>query len=63
LKLKLKNQIIADHFYNLIELCKKRNPFLVVQMAQKDSLSTKQLKESTSNRKEKNNNGVAVFWL
>lgn len=54
---------IPEHYYNLIEVCKKKNPFLVVRrMAQKDFISTQQLKEWTNNRK-KNTNGEAVSWL
>uniref|UniRef100_A0A1B0BZH4 Uncharacterized protein n=1 Tax=Glossina palpalis gambiensis TaxID=67801 RepID=A0A1B0BZH4_9MUSC len=62
-KIKESNYLyIPEHYYNLIESCKKRNPFLVVQMAQKDFISTKQPKELTNNRK-KNTNVEAVSWL
>ena len=62
-KIKKSNYLyIPEHYYNLIEVCKKKNPFLEVQMAQKNFISTKQLKDSTNNRK-KNTNGEAVSWL
>ena len=37
-----------NNLNNLKELCKKRNPFLEVQMAQKDWVSTNHWKQSTS---------------
>ena len=62
-KIKKSNYLyIPEESYNLIEVYTKRNPFLVVQMAQKHFISTEQLKESTNNGKE-NVNGEAVSWI
>ena len=45
---------ILEHYYELIELCKKKNPFLVEQMKQKDFISTNNHFRKLSNKKSNN---------
>ena len=41
---------ISEHYYELIELCRIKNPFLVERMKQKDFISTKQLGNSVTRK-------------
>lgn len=51
-----------EHYYELIEKCRRRNTFSIKRMSQLDFISTKSLEESIT-RKVKNIAGESVSWL
>ena len=53
---------IPEHYYNLMELCRKKNPFSVERMAREDFFSIKELENSTT-RRSKSTAGECVSWL
>ena len=50
-----------EHYYELIEKCRRRNAFSIKRMSQPDFISTQSLKESIA-RRVKNTAGESVSW-
>ena len=52
---------IPEHYYGLIELCRKKNPFLVERMRQKDFIYNK-IARKLSNKKSKKYTKIAPLY-
>ena len=63
MKIKKANYLYnPEHYYELIEKCRRRNTFLIKRMSQPDFISTKSLEESIT-RRVKNTADESVSWL